>query len=107
VKEFDVHHQKYIDEWHKYEQNNVRIFCMHTDRAYITYLRWYQRATRVKLRQRWTDEDYADGGSSDDEDTMYDMRTQEGSHVEQGPVLDRVVCCLPTLFRFCNTVSFC
>jgi hypothetical protein len=41
VKEFDVHHQKYIDEWHKYEQNNVRIFWIHTDRAYRTYLGWY------------------------------------------------------------------
>jgi hypothetical protein len=42
VKEFDVHHQKYIDEWRKYEQNIVRIFHMHTDRAYRTYLGWYQ-----------------------------------------------------------------
>jgi hypothetical protein len=71
---------------------------MHTDRAYRTYLGWYQRTTRIKLRQRWTDDDYADGGSSDNEDTVYDTRTQEGSHVEQGPVLDRVVCCLLTLF---------
>jgi hypothetical protein len=106
VKEFDVHHQKYIDEWHKYDMNIVRIFRMHTDRAYRTCLGWYQRATRIKLRQRWTDDDYADGGSSDDEDTVYDMHTREGSHVEQGPVLDRVVCCLPTLFCLCNDVSF-
>jgi hypothetical protein len=42
VKDFDVHHQKYIDEWHKYEQNVVRIFRIHTDRAYRTYLGWYQ-----------------------------------------------------------------
>jgi hypothetical protein len=107
VKEFDVHHQKYIDEWHKYEQNIVRIFRMHTDRAYRTYLGWYQRATCVKLRQRWTDDDYANGGSSNDEDTMCDTRTMKGSHVEQGPVPDRVVCFLLTLFCFCNDVSFC
>jgi hypothetical protein len=51
VKEFDVHHQKYIDEWYTYEQNVVRIFCMHTNRAYRTYLGWYQQATPMKLRQ--------------------------------------------------------
>jgi hypothetical protein len=79
---------------------------MHTDRAYRTYLEWYQRAMRVNLRQRWTDENYADSGSSDDEDTVYDTRTWEGSHVEQGPVLDHVVCRLPTLFCFCNDISF-
>jgi hypothetical protein len=79
---------------------------MHTDRAYRTYIRWYQRATCIKLRQCWTNDDYADGGSSDDEDTMYDTRTREGSHVEQGHILDRVVCYLLTLFRFCNNVSF-
>jgi hypothetical protein len=79
---------------------------MHTDRAYRTYLGWYQWATRVKLRQCWTDEDYTEGRSFDDEDTVYDTRTWEGSHVEQGPILDRVVCCLPTLFRFCTNVSF-
>lgn len=106
MKEFDVHHQKYIDEWHKYEQNIVMIFHMHTNRAYRTYLGWYQRTTCIKLRQCWTDDNYVDGGLSDDEDTVYDMRTQEGSHVEQGPILDRVVCCLLTLFRLCNDVSF-
>jgi hypothetical protein len=79
---------------------------MHTDRAYITYLGWYQRATRIKLHQRWTDDDYVDDGSSDDEDTVYDMRTREDSHVEQGPVLDRVICYLLTPFCFCNNVSF-
>jgi hypothetical protein len=106
VKEFNVHHQKYIDKWHKYEQNVVRIFFMHTDRAYRTYLGWYLWATRVKLRQLWTNDDYADGRSSDDENTVYDTCTREGSHVEQGPILDRVVCYLLTLFCFCNDVSF-
>jgi hypothetical protein len=41
-----------------------------------------------------------DGGSSTNEDTPYDTRTQEESHVELGPVRDRVVCFLLTLFRF-------
>jgi hypothetical protein len=76
------------------------IFHMDTDRAYRIYLGWYQQATRIKLRQRWTNDDYVDGGSSDDEDTMYDTRTREGSHVEQGPILDRVVCCLSTFSAF-------
>jgi hypothetical protein len=75
---------------------------MHTNRAYRTYLGWYQRATRIKLRQRWTNDDYADGGSSSDEDTVYDTRTREGSYVEQGPIPDRVVCRLPTLFLLCS-----
>jgi hypothetical protein len=78
---------------------------MNTNRAYRTYLGWYQRAMHVKLRQRWTDDNYVDGGSANDEDTMYDTRTWEGSHVEQGPVLDCVVCYLLTLFRFYNDVS--
>jgi hypothetical protein len=63
---------------------------MHTDRAFRTYLGWYHQATHIKLCQRWTDDDYADGGSSDDEDTMYNTRTWEGSHVVLGPVLDCV-----------------
>jgi hypothetical protein len=62
--------------------------------------------TRIKLRRRWTDDDYVDGGSPDDEDTIYDTHTQEGSHVELGPILDCVVCFLLTLFRFSNDVSF-
>jgi hypothetical protein len=37
---------------------------------------------------------------------MYDTPTQESSHVEQGLILDRVVCCLPTHFCLCNDVSF-
>jgi hypothetical protein len=79
---------------------------MHTNRAYNTYLGWYRRATRIKLRKRWTDDDYTDGGSSDDEDIVYETHTWEGSHVEQGPVLDLVVYCLLTLFHSCNDVSF-
>jgi hypothetical protein len=73
---------------------------MHSDRAYRTYLGWYQRATRIKLRQCWTDDDYTGDGTSNNEDTVYDMRTQEGSHVEQGPVLNRVVCYLPLFSAF-------
>jgi hypothetical protein len=41
-------------------KNIVPILCMHTDRAYRTYLGWYQHVTHVKPRQRWTDDDYHD-----------------------------------------------
>jgi hypothetical protein len=60
----------------------------------------------IKLQQRWTNVNYADGGSSDDEDNIYDACTRQGSTVELGPVIDRVVCYLATLFCFCNDVSF-
>jgi hypothetical protein len=79
---------------------------MHTDRAFRTYLGWYQQATHIKLCQWWTNDDYADGGSSNNEDTVYDAHTREGSTIEQGPILDRVVCYLATLLCFYNDVSF-
>jgi hypothetical protein len=62
--------------------------------------------TRIKLRQRWTDDDYVDVGSSIDEDTTNDTRTQDSSHVELGPVLDRVVCFLSTLYGFSGHCFF-
>jgi hypothetical protein len=106
VKDFEHHHRTYIEGWYRYEQNVVRIFCMHTDRAFREYLAWYQRVTRIKLHQRWIDDDYAEGGSSTDEDTAYDTHTLEGSHVELGPILDRVVCFLSTLYRFFKRCFF-
>jgi hypothetical protein len=57
----------------------------------------------IKLR---TDDDYADDSSSTNEDTTYNTRTREGSHVELGLVLDRVVCLLWTLFCLSNSISF-
>jgi hypothetical protein len=90
VKDFEHHHRACIEEWYKYEQNTVRIFHMHTDRAFRAYLGWYHRVTCIKLCQRWIDDDYVNGGSSDDEDTIYDTRSRKGSHVELGPVLDHV-----------------
>jgi hypothetical protein len=53
-----------------------------------------------------SDDDYADGGSSSDDDTIYDTHTQEGSHVELGPILVHMVCFLSTLFHFSSAVSF-
>jgi hypothetical protein len=66
----------------------------------------HQWTFSIKLRQYWTDDDYVDGGSSDDEDTVYDARTREGSTIEQGPILDCVVCYLITLFYFYNDDCF-
>jgi hypothetical protein len=100
VRDFEHHHQTYIEEWYKYEKNIVRIFHMHTNRAFREYLAWYQRVVCIKLHQRWTDDDYMKGRSSVDEDTTYDMRTQKGSHVEMAPILDHLVCFLLTLPLF-------
>ena len=63
----------------------------HTNREFRWYQAWYQRATRCRLRVQWTEDDYADIESSDDEDTMYDQSTHVGRQVEVGPILDRVV----------------
>ncbi|TVU13435.1 hypothetical protein EJB05_40491, partial [Eragrostis curvula] len=63
---------------------------MHRDSSFRRYLEWYQSSTRYRLRQAWTDRDYADMESSDDENTPYDVATRQGTVVEIGPVLDRV-----------------
>jgi hypothetical protein len=106
VKDFENHHRTYLEESYMYEQNVVRIFCRHTDKAFREYLAWYQRITHIKLRERWTNDDYAEGGSSVNEDTTHDTRTREGSHVELGPVLDHVVCFLSTLYAFLEHCFF-
>ena len=67
----------------------------HTNREFRRYQAWYQRATRCRLRVQWTEDDYADIESSDDEDTPYDQSTCVGRQVEAGPILDRVVSQLP------------
>ena len=55
------------------------------------YLSWYTHATRTKLKGQWTQADYADIESSDDEDTPYDLAARAGTQVEVAPILDRVV----------------
>ena len=65
------------------------------NREYRRYQAWYQHATRCRLRLQWTEDDYADIESSDDEDTMYDQTTRVERQVEAGPILDRVVSQLP------------
>ncbi|WVZ85625.1 hypothetical protein U9M48_032527, partial [Paspalum notatum var. saurae] len=71
---------------HKFDrvrQRKVTDFAHH-HRDYIDC------ATRYKLRQKWTTDDYADMTSSDDEDTTFDQRATEGTQVEIAPILDRV-----------------
>jgi hypothetical protein len=88
-----------------YEQNYVRIFQMYINMAFREYLAWYQRVTRIKPCQRWTDDDYASVGSTK-EDTTYDTHTREGSYVELGPILDHVLCFLSTLYNFLECCFF-
>ena len=67
----------------------------HMNHEFRRYQAWYQRATRCRLRLQWTEADYADIESSDDEDMAYDQSTRAGRQVEVGPILDRVVSQLP------------
>ena len=55
------------------------------------HLSWYRQATRTKLKVQWTQADYADIESSDDEQTSYDLATRAGTQVEPAPIVDRVV----------------
>jgi hypothetical protein len=76
------------------EENVLPVEGPHNNANFRAYLTWYHTATRYRLRQRWTQDDYADIASSDDENTTYDVRGREGQAVELGPILDRVVCSL-------------
>ncbi|TVU39153.1 hypothetical protein EJB05_12558, partial [Eragrostis curvula] len=69
VTDFAHHHRAYLDEWRRFEDNCERIHAMHRDSSFRRYLEWYQSSTRYRLRQAWTDRDYADMESSDDENT--------------------------------------
>jgi hypothetical protein len=67
----------------------------HTNGEYRRYQAWYQGVTRCRLRLQWTEDDYADIESFDDENIAYDQTTLVGRQVEAGPILDRVVSHLP------------
>ena len=81
IKDFLHHHARYVAEWNKFEANCVPLFRMHREALFREYVGWFQSVARTKLCQRWTDADYADMGDSDDDNTLYDTRTREGSHV--------------------------
>ena len=91
VTDFADHHRQYVQWWRKMEENCEPDSTPHSNASFRGYLSWYHTATRYRLRQQWTDVDYADLASSEDEDTAYDRRAREGTVVEAAPILDRVV----------------
>jgi hypothetical protein len=68
-------HQCYIDEWHLFEENNMRIHAVHRDRAFSEYLVWLAEMTRLHLKPAWTEQDIAEIVSSDEGDNPYDQAT--------------------------------
>ena len=90
IFDWKKHHQYYIEQWEQMHDNVDENNEPHTNREFRRYQAWYQRATRYRLRLQWTEDDYADIESSD-EDTAYDQTTHVGRQVEVGPILDRVV----------------
>ena len=91
ITDFRQHHLAFIEEWDLAAENVHNNDELHNNSDYRPYQAWYQGATRCKLRQQWTAEDYADIDSSDDEETEYDLTTRLGTQVEAAPILDRVV----------------
>ncbi|CAN6321728.1 unnamed protein product [Urochloa humidicola] len=90
ITEWDSYHRDYIEEWDMFHENSDDNEEPHTNSAYRAYQAWYQGVTRCRLRLQWTESDYADIESSDDENTKYDQDTRKGTQVEAGPLLDRV-----------------
>jgi hypothetical protein len=91
IFDWAVQHQTYIAEWEYMAENVDDNEEPHNNAEYREYQSWYQNATRCRLRLQWTQADYADIRSSEDEDTAYDRATRGGTQVEAAPVLDRVV----------------
>jgi hypothetical protein len=50
----------------------------HNNSAYREYQASYEGVTRPRLRLQWTQDDYVDIESSEDEDTTYDRTTHLG-----------------------------
>ncbi|XP_066363695.1 serine/threonine-protein phosphatase 7 long form homolog [Miscanthus floridulus] len=78
IFDWERHHQSYIEEWEEMHDNVDDNNEMHTNREFRWYQAWYRRATRCRLRLQWTETDYANIESSDDEDTAYDQSTRAG-----------------------------
>ena len=91
IFDWEKHHHYYIEQWELLDANMDENDEPHTNREYRCYQAWYQGVTHCGLRLQWTEDDYADIESSDDEDTAYDQATRVGRQVEAGPILDRVV----------------
>ena len=75
---WEKHYRYYIEQWELLDANVDENDKPHTNREYRHYQAWYQGVTRCRLRPQWTQDDYADIESSDDEDTAYDQSTREG-----------------------------
>ena len=91
MTDFVTLHCDYINQWENFHDNLYKNDQPHTNANFRAYLAWYRRATRTKLKVQWTQADYADIESSDDEDTSYDLATRAGMQMEAAPILDRVV----------------
>ncbi|CAN6336643.1 unnamed protein product [Urochloa humidicola] len=88
--DFETLHRDHIDKWDLLHDNVQENDEPHTNENFRAYLSWYLGVTRPRLKVQWTDADYADIESSEDEDTPYDLATREGTVVEVAPILDRV-----------------
>jgi len=86
--DFETFHRDYIDQWDLLHENLYVNDQPHTNNNFRAYLSWYTRATRTKLKGQWTQADYTDIKSSDDEDTLYDLAMRVGTQVEAAPILD-------------------
>ena len=81
----------YIEEWELATDNFILNDDSHSNENFRAYLGWYLSAMRANLKGQWTQADYGDIQSSEDEDTSYDLATKGGTVVEAAPILDRVV----------------
>lgn len=91
VTDFAHHHRDMVDWWRRIDETARLTGPPHHRGTFREYLAWYHSATRYKLRQKWSGDDYAEIASSDDEDTPYDTAIRQGTQVEIAPILDRVV----------------
>ncbi|XP_066346043.1 serine/threonine-protein phosphatase 7 long form homolog [Miscanthus floridulus] len=77
ITNWQLEHQRYIDEWMLMEQNNMGIHAVHRDKAFNDYLVWLGQRTRLQLRPAWTEQDIANIASEDEGNNPYDQATRE------------------------------
>ena len=91
ITNWQSEHQRYIDEWFLYEQNNMRIHAVYRDKAFGEYFVWLGQRTRIHLKPAWTEQDIVEIPSSDEGENPYDQATRVGRQVEVAPLLTRAV----------------
>jgi len=79
IFDWKKHHQYYIEQWELLQDNVDENNEPYMNREFRRYQAWYQGATHCRLRLQWTEDDYADIESSDNEDTAYDQTTRVGA----------------------------